>query len=230
MAHPFGNVGILLDKMDEHVGQLDAMYTRDLTAQTVSDELLYLIRSIIQDALSALDWTANEVKERFGTHTARSPYFPVGADRGTFDARLDEQIPGLRMNHSRIADVFERHQPYHPDKTVLSYLHALAKVNKHRDFTPQTRIETRRVRAESVSGGVVEWGPGVTFGGNVSISGVPIDPVTQRPIPDPRLRVTETVYIDWLFTDPPVLVRQTLHSLAAVVRVAVEDIRSTAGL
>lgn len=77
---------------------------------------------------------------------------------------------------------------------------------------------------------MVSWTDGVTFSGNVRVMGVPIDPLTQKPIPHPSQTVTETIYVDWRFVDPPVSVLPTLENLARLVREAVQNVRGEAGL
>ncbi|MCH8995136.1 MAG: hypothetical protein IH959_09260 [Chloroflexi bacterium] len=127
-----------------------------------------------------------------------------------------------------VFDAMERHQPYQPDKASLGYLHDLARVNKHQDFTPQTRTETRRIRV-SGPGGAVEWTPdNVTFGRGVSIGGVPVDPRTQRPVPSPTQEVTETIYIGWNFANLNVPVLPTLESLSRLITDAMDDVRQAA--
>jgi hypothetical protein len=223
------NVGVLLRKIDEAVEEVRSHYEADLAAQHISDEVLYAISHMVTDCLAALDWTANAVKEKYGPTSGRSPYFPLRGKPDEFERGLNEQIKGLRANQPQIADAFERHQPYQPGNAELGYLHAIGRVNKHQDFTAQTRTEERRVDVQ-FGGGSVSYGPGVTFGSGVSIGGVPVDPTTQRPVPHPSQTVTETIYVDWRFNDPPVSVLPTLESLARLVRSAVEDVRGEAQL
>lgn len=71
--------------------------------------------------------------------------------------------------------------------------------NKHADLVEQTRVETQQTRVTGQGGGQVGWGPGVTFGGGVSIMGVPIDPRTQLPIPHPSIKVERITWIDFQF-------------------------------
>jgi hypothetical protein len=209
--------------------EVRAHYEADLAAKEVSVELLYAIRNIVQDAQSALDWTATAVKKKFGKGKWR-PYFPLMKDAEAFAVEIEKQIKGLSASQPNIVSAFERHQPYQRGKTELGYLHALAKVNKHQDFTPQTRQEQRRVNVQ-FGGSEVSFDPGsVTFGPGVLIGGVPVNPQTQRPIPHPSQTVTEMVYVDWRFNDPTVSVLPTLETLARLIREAVEDVRSEAQL
>jgi hypothetical protein len=221
----------LLRKVDEAVDRVRQHYEADLAAKRVSDELLYAVLHVISDCLSALDWTASAVWEKYGSGKGRSPYFPLRSTAAEFERGLDEQIKGLRANHPHIAQAMERHQPYQPGKAALGYLHKLGRVNKHQDFTAQTRSEERRIEARGAGGGSISWNPtGVTFGSGVSMFGVPVNPSTQRPAPDPSVTVRETVWVDWRFRDPPVSVLPTLEALARLVREAVEDVRGEAKL
>ena len=219
----------LLRKVDEGVVSVESRYRLDLDAKSVSDDLLYDVRRVIQDCQSALDWTASAVNDRYGS--GRAPYFPLARRPEDFDADLDKQIKGLHANHPAIAAAFERHQPYQAGSEVLGYLHKLSRVNKHQDFSPQTRTERLRTRVDVAGMGVAEWDPrAIKFASGVSILGAPIDPATQRPSPHPAVAVTNVRYIDWQFVDPPASVLGTLQSLARSVREAVEDVESAATL
>ncbi len=211
------------------------------------------MRQVVQDCQSALDWTATAVKDKFYPGSTWNPYFPLQGDQAKFREALDKQIKGLEADRLHIAAAFERHQPYQSGKEALGHLHALRKVNTHRDFTAQTRKERRAVRVQT-GGGYVEYGQGVRFnpGGGItigpgggmtisgagvqigphgtSIGGVPVDPRTQRPIPHPSQSVMQTVYVDWRFNDPNVSVLPALTDLTALTRSAVEDVRREAQL
>jgi hypothetical protein len=143
----------------------------------MSDDLLHDIARFIEDCQRALDWTATDIDRAHGNARDRSPYYPLLDSPAKFAAAMKREFPKVPK---RVFDAIERHQPYQPDKGNLGYLHDLARVNKHQDFTPQTRTEIRRIRASS-AGGVVEWSPdSVTFGSGVLINGVPVDTRTQR--------------------------------------------------
>src|SRR4051812_28221813 len=97
------NVGILLDKIDEGVAAVRAHYEMDLHAKHVSDELLYAVRNVVQDCQSALDWTASDVKDKYGPSRGRSPYFPLVKDRNEIADKLDAQIKGLAAKAPDVA-------------------------------------------------------------------------------------------------------------------------------
>ena len=180
--------------------------------------------------------TANAVKVKFGPKGGRSPYFPLYDDPQKVGEALDSQIKGLRAKHPDIAAAFERHQPYQAGKSELGYLHQLARVNKHQDFTPQTRTVEHADRYEAASGATIELGHGSPgtgggeAGGAASISMGPGASITLGDTSIQDIEPVEIVYVDWLFVDPPVSVLTTLEALAGHVRSAVEDIAGEAGL
>lgn len=219
-------VDVLLRKIAEGVDQVEAHYEHDLDAQEVSDELLYAVRNVVQDCQSALDWTASAVAKKLYGKMGFSPYFPLRRTPGEFAKAIEKQIPGLAAGHPTVAAAFERHQPYQPGKAELRYIHTLSRVNKHQDFTAQTKIE-RHVTRSQYSGAVVE----TDNRGNTFVRPVP---GSTNTIFDPSTAGVPTVecvvYIDWRFTNPDVSVLATLDALAMLVRAAVEDVRSEAAL
>lgn len=218
-------IAILLRKIVEGRTDIYRPYVRDRTAPDVPDDLLYAIRIYVQDLQSALDWTATAVKDSLLGRTPRSwaPYFPLAKSPTDFPADLEKQLKGLAATHPDVAAAFERHQPYQPAKSELGYLHALAKVNKHQDFTAQTAtpFQWREVKT-----------PFGTFG--FSAAAIKDDDTVDIHLADGRtmkytLPPAETLY-DWFFVDPPVRVLETLDVLGTQVRLAVEDIRHEAGV
>jgi hypothetical protein len=59
---------------------------------------------------------------------------------------------------------------------------------------------------------------------------VPVDPRTQRPVPSPTQTVTEIVYVDWLFQEPPLSALQTLMKIQESLPPLVDDVLASAGL
>ena len=214
-------VDVLLERIEMQATGLVGAYQRDLQAQRVSDDLLYAVRSLVQDCQSALDWTASDIAKTY--LKPRRPYFPLVRNPADFPEALDKQLKGLAAGYPAIADAIERHQPYQLAKASLGYLHALARVNKHEDFVPQTRHESPRFE-QRVGGVSVSWAPGTVTvgpGAKVTVGGRPFgDPVTTRHV----------VYVDWRFADPPISVLPTLQDLSRLVRDAVREVRQVAAL
>lgn len=229
-------VHILLRKIDEHLDEVRDHYEEDLASKELSDELVYAIRAVIQDCQSALDWTAAAVKKQCGGKGKWKPYFPLVSELKAFPAAMEKQIPGLIESHPDVAKAFRRHQPYRRGKAELGYLHKLARVEKHEDFTPQTKKETRRIDVSGPGSSVSftpwdgEQGMQVAPGAKMWMNGVEVDPQTFQPLGGGPKPYTETIYVDWRFVDPAVPVLPTLEALGRLVASAVKDVRRVAGL
>jgi len=225
-------IDVLLGKIDEHLDEVVDHYNSDLESKELSDELVYAIGSVIQDCQRAFDWTATAIRDKFVTKKVRPPYFPLVKEPKEFRAKLEAQLPGLWESAPEVAKAIQRHQPYRKGKTELGYLHKLARVEKHVDFTPQTRRQSSWIQAGGVGFQFAprSEGAGVSFGGEVAINGVPVDPNTLQPLGGGRNPYIETIYVDWRFVDPSVSVLPTLESLARLTRAAVRDVRRKASL
>jgi len=221
-------IDTLLRKIPEQLKSIEGQYIGALRDKEISDDLLYDIKNLIGDCQSALDWTATDLDRKYGKAADRSPYYPLQDAPAKFAAAMARDFPNVPQE---VYAAMDRHQPYQPEKTVLRHLHDLARVNKHQDFTPQTRSEQRRIRAEGRGGGAVEWSPAnVRFGSGVRINGVPVDPRTQMPVPSPLQTVTVMVYVGWTFSQLGAPVLPTLQSLSVLISEAVTDVRGAAGL
>lgn len=227
-------VDVLLRGMGQAVEKIAAIYERELHSKTVSDELLYEVRRALTDGQDALDWTATALDQQpYGRQKDRSPYFPLRSDSTAFASAVSKDFPNLPP---KVLAALERHQPYQPGKTLLGHLHDLARINKHQEFTAQTRVETLTLRPSDGGTGVIglTGGPQIRMSGGASISmsgGASISftgpgvPISQN--------ITREVLVDWLFNRAPVpqlSVLGTLKDLHKLVSQAVSDIRHEAGL
>jgi hypothetical protein len=118
--------------------------------------------------------------------------------------------------------LLESFQPYHANFAWLGALNKVNNENKHGALVAQERREVQETRVDVAGGGTVSWTQGVTFSGNVSINGIPIDPRTQLPVPDPRARVTKFTWVDFHFQGVGVSAIALLHdALSGVKAIAV---------
>ena len=126
-------------------------------------------------------------------------YFPILPDKKTFNARIDQWFPGLRRSAPAVVTVLEEVQPFQSDQEWLGQFNQVNNMNKHGDLVEQTRVESQRTKVTGQGGGQVSWGPGVTFGDGVSVMGVPVDPMTQLPVPHPSIKVERITWVDFQF-------------------------------
>ena len=188
--------------------------------------LLALIKGAIEQQRSALDFVANEVPISRGTAKDEDRiYWPYARDRAKFDEFFDRNLPGVRTSLPAIVGAWERYQPYTPGFEWIADLIDLAKGNKHRRLTPQTRTEQRTTRWEAPGGGAsITMGEGASMsmgpGADILLGGASI-----RDIPPIR-----TIHVDWLFADNGKSVLRTLKTIQAGIGPMLQDLCDIAGL
>jgi len=191
-----------LDLAEEQIGQIDAIYAKTLEANEVSGRLQALVKNVLDNQRSALEFVAYAVVETYGdTSKLGKVHWPNTTDPTKFQGLFDFRVPGVRANRSDIADAFERHQEFQPDHEWATRLFPLSVENKHHMLSPQT---------------------------NESL--VP-RPIMSPSYPGRPIHITPTVvFIDWTFADHGVPVLNTLKAIQHGVSVAVQDVSAVAGL
>ena len=183
--------------------ELQGVYERDLEAKQVSDEALNITHEIVEKCSNTLDQAMTHV---FNKHIApvlaekpkRGGYFPAAKDEpayrsalGQWNAsKLDELVPELDGKLRSL-------QPFTSESNAIYARIKELAARKHTGLVPQVRSEQRRVNVERPGSGSVSWGPGVTFGGGVSVMGVPIDPNTQMPAHNNGVNVTVETWVSF---------------------------------
>lgn len=215
------------------------MYQETLEAKKVPPRLRTRIKNVVEAQRSALEYLAHQLHQGLGTQKGRNSYFPIVNDPDDFLEDFDRLLPGVAKKAPGVRTVIRSRQPFQPGYAWLDHLAMLTNENKHRKLSPQTKTETRLTETTSPGGGRLDYTDGVTFhpsgggisfgpGGSISfgpggsielgpqgtsLGGVPVDPVTQRPIPVPGGRVQRTIYVDWLFADPARPALETLEEI-----------------
>jgi hypothetical protein len=201
MSSRQASIRALLDKASGQVGTIEAEYKKSLHAQAIDPALKIDIKNACENLRSVLDYLAADIRERHcpAASVADRFYFPVLPDKKTFDQRLDQWFPGLRLASPAVVSVLEAVQPFQAGHEWLRLFNRVNNENKHGDLVEQTRVESHQTRVTGQGGGQVSWGSGVTFGGGVSVMGVPIDPRTQLPVPHPSIKVERITWVDFQF-------------------------------
>jgi len=194
------SIEALLKKATADFADLKKAYQSSLSQKHVSDDLKVSIKNIFENLRSCLDYLAQDI---FETHCAGSKkpdrlYFPIRATSAEFTKAMAKDYSGLQGRSKAVYDVVEAIQPY--NASWLGSFNKLNNHNKHQDLVEQTRTEARHVTVSS-GGGTVSWGPGVTFGGGVSVMGVPIDPRTQMPVPNNVVKTDVVTWVDFRFRE-----------------------------
>ena len=196
------SVAALLTKAEAQIKKIELDYNKSLHDRDIDPQLKVEIKNLCENLRSALDYIASDVRERYCPSAPGSAhfYFPILPDKATFDHRLDNWFPGLRKAAPAVVAALEAIQPFQKGQEWLGQLNLVNNENKHGDLVGQTKSETQRTTVTGRGGGSVSWGSGVKFGSGVSVMGVPIDPRTQLPVPDPSVTVQRVNWVDFRFS------------------------------
>ena len=239
------DVEAMLDLAGEQLDEIESIYEETLHEQEVSGRLKALVKNVIENYRSSLDFTANAVTAAHGSPGKANVYWPYATDAAKFSHFFDKCMPDVRKKRPDLADAWEKCQPYQHGYEWLGVVLDLARSNKHHTLTPQVRTEQRRREAGDVSwdpsgaafgagsltlgpGGGMMIGPGgqVTIGPNgVFINNERVEPFTQR---TPSTR--DVNYIDWLFDGLGVSALGVLKETQTKIVPMLHDLCSLAGL
>lgn len=194
------SIEALLRKVQSDSLELKRAYDSSLHEKHVREDLKVDIKNIFENLRSCLDYLAHDIFEAL-CPSGKAPnrlYFPIRPTAVEFNQAVNKDYPNIQTTSKAVYDILEAVQPYRAP--WLGQFNRLNNDNKHQDLVEQTRTETRRVTV-SRGGGSVSWGAGVTFGGGVSVMGVPIDPRTQMPVPNNIAKTEVVTWVDFLFKD-----------------------------
>ncbi len=177
----FPDVNAVLRKAKTLLDKIETEYKKSLTKQEISDELLVEIKDFFGNLRSSLDYLRGKVS-KFN--------FPVCKTEKEFDNATTDLKQALK-------DAIKKWQPFNNNQWLATF-NMLNNKSKHITLIPQKRRETTETRVTHPKGGGVSWTQGVTFGGGVSVMGVPIDPNTQMPVPN---NIVKTEKITWVNFD-----------------------------
>lgn len=218
------DISALLDRANQQLKSIATEYESSLHKQTIAAPLRVDIKNLFENLRSVLDYLAHDIRDEYCTPTKPSDriYFPILPDASQFSARVSHWFPGLKSAAPEIWLELERSQPYQAGNAWLSHFNKINNENKHGALVAQTRQEVAsRIDAKITAGGAVSWDPkSVRFGSGAFIGGVPVNPRTQMPVPDPRLSIVKTIWFDFFFDGIEVsalaLLRDSVNGINAI--------------
>jgi len=222
----------LLERAKKQFSVIKREYKINLDQKFISTDLGIKIKNLCENLRSALDYLAHDIREYYCPLENKKDrfYFPILPDINQFNRKLLQWYPGLNTAAPDLWDYLESIQPFKGKSTIwLSHFNKLNNENKHNTLVPQTKTTREEVNVSLKNGGTVSWDPsGTTFGKyGVSIDGVPVDPLTQKPIPHPSQKVEQTIWVDFHFENIPVSALKLLKlSLDGVERIT-SEVRKT---
>lgn len=199
------NIEALLKRAEESLPKIKEEYNKSLHETEISEDLKIDIKEYFGNLRSVLDYLANDIVDKFcpDANPRDNVYFPIRMDERSFVELMNKFYPDLPTNSLEIYEYLKRIQPYQGDQYVwLSHFNKINNEHKHERLVPQTRSETKTIKAEIKGGGFVSWNPdAVKFGPGVFIGGVPVDLQTQMPVTHPDQKVTVQIWVDFQFED-----------------------------
>lgn len=181
----FEDANDLIRHAESDLAKIRQAYEASLLAKAVSGTLRVVIKNLVENLRSALDFAARGLFDRYGSSSKGSPkiYFPyatVAQDRSTFkrSGRIDACIPGLSASRPDIVQALLEMQHFGSrGYTWLPVFMDLANENKHERLTPQVRRESKELRI-SGGGASIGLGEGASIsldpGASISIGGAVI--------------------------------------------------------
>ena len=219
------SIETLLRKSKTVFADLKRAYDSSLHEKHMREDLKVDIKNIFENLRSCLDYLAQDI---FETHcpSVKSPsrlYFPTLPTATEFNLTVSRGYPSLLTTSPIVYGILESVQPYHDP--WLGQFNRLNNDNKHQDLVEQTRTESHQVTV-SRGGGSVSWGPGVTFGGDVRVMGVPIGQRTQMPIPNNVAQTQVITWVDFRFKDNGISVLQFIDTSLTNVEKIYRDLQA----
>lgn len=196
-----------IDRAKEILQDLERACNADLQEKNVSGKTKNLSQEVLMKIKHLLDQAIYKFFEKHYFHNlseadkkSAKVYFPIVSKQEDLKSVFGRaKMSDIETKHQDFYKLLDSVQPYNQDYYWLKSLASYAS-EKHIRLTPQKKTETKRVTV-SRGAGSVSWGSGVTFGGGVSVIGVPIDPTTQMPVPNNVAETKVENWISFLFDD-----------------------------
>ena len=222
-------VGIRVRTAADRLRRAESLFEASLRVQNAGPDLQLAVDDVVQQQRSALDFLANRLVEHATGGPAKQVAYPMERSESEYNGKADRLMPGVRASRPDIMAIVRLHQRWQPGYEWLGQLNELVNRGKHVDLVPQTRQETPHTEVTRPGSGSVSWTSGVTFGAGVSVMGAAMDPRTQLPVPTPGVKVTRTVYVDWLLPDGRSALG-ALRQFQAGLELLVSEIAQIAGM
>ena len=193
------SIDALLSKSRASFGELKSAYEASLREKSIRADLKVDIKNVFENLRSCLDYLAHEIFEALCQPAVKPGrlYFTIRQSKLEFIQAVTRDYPNLQTVNKAVFDFLESIQPY--NDVWLGQFNQLNNENKHQDLVEQMKTESPRVTVSAPGSGSVSWGSGVTFGGGASVLGVPIDPRTQLPVPNNRVKTEMAIWVDFRF-------------------------------
>lgn len=209
------DIAAVLKAADEGVLRLSGEYFHTIRAQTMPASLQVVIKNVLENQRSALEYLAWAITDAFGVTSIRTSY-PMTT--GPFDlaGQMPRLMEGVAPSRPEIAEALGRHQPY--NRPALGNLSKLTRKHKHQKLPPRELREAPASFVVLATGGVAWYG-----------NALPIW-LVRAGMATPPAGAIDAPSTEWHFKAPDVPVLGTLESIQTAVTEATADIFQASGL
>lgn len=223
----------LLDAVDDNLVVLKAAYEKARFDEEQKNVVRPLIKSMLSDLRSVLDYSAQTIWESYTTKKTR-PHFPYGKDEAKFRSSIKTNLDGLERQKP---GAFVEVQSIQPHKCGSNWLHVLCSMTnmtKHNNLGKQNRENSKAVRTKigglaEISGGRIFFENSVLNGVLVGDKGVPLELSNERTLKQMQegLRVPmemerEFEWVKFKFDDHVVDALELLTKSSTEIRLYIE--------
>ena len=199
--------------------ELKKSYEQSLEDKHISDDLEILVKNIMENLSSILDYIAHDIYETIITPNRKKDkkkkiYFPRGVDKKNFDSMIQNNLRDLKILSPErdlkilsldIYSLIESLSPHACGDRWLCDFYQILIENKHEDLSPQTST-SRKTYSVGPEGNpsVIEAPAGEIKAppGEITINGIPISfDVMGIPKETPGLQIEVITWVSFVFKD-----------------------------
>jgi hypothetical protein len=221
------DINAVLSTARSQFGVVRGLYEESLHRQQLHPDLQPLIKNLLENQRSSLDYLAERIFQKHGNATKTKVYYPLAKSSYDFPQWFAKNLPGVGRASPNTQAAIAARQPYRPGYDWLRHLNTLVIENKHRQLTPQTQF----------------WAPHIEQGELPPEQRLQLKPDSVPPDPSnvkrASVRVTEAdvgktltgvVFVDWFFTKPQLSALGTLDRIQNELSRLVAEVRQVAGV
>ena len=200
----------LLSNVEKKLMELKKSYEQSLEDKHISDDLEILVKNIMENLSSILDYIAHDIYETIITPNRKKGkdqriYFPRGKNKKNFDSMKQNFLPNLEILSPDIYSLIESLSPHACGDRWLCDFYQILIENKHEDLSPQTST-SRKTYSVGPEGNpsVIEAPAGEIKAppGEITINGIPISfDVMGIPKETPGLQIEVITWVSFVFKD-----------------------------
>lgn len=198
------DIEALFEEAESQLQEIKSEYEKSLNDKEVKPRLKILIKNYLENLRSVLDYIAHDIHDHYvQCGKEHIIYFPLRNDPQKFSEAVQRYFHVLQNTAPSAFSFLEKCQVFTDSgNEILFKMISLVNRKKHDQLTPQTREEILTRVEVSRGSASMSWDPrNVRFGLGVSTMGVPIDPNTQMPLPEPSIQVKKTIWVNFTFDE-----------------------------